>query len=136
MTQSIPNGFSSEELQRMLSEAQPEPTHEDDCDCCDTEGADVKHMSISIAEDVQETMDNLAQNAGVPPQLVGKLVMLMTLNRMIEWHAHVGQMHAERGEHEGGASWVKDAGKFQACVNILATIMVSDDDFTIVDKDD
>ena len=129
MTQSIPNGFSSDELERMLASAMPDvsPEAADDDDA-------LQATVIRIAEDIHDQMDNMSKAAEVPPQLVGKLVMLITLNRMIQWHTHVGEMHIE-DQPKSAASWLKDAGKFQAIVNILASIMVSDHDFTVLNND-
>ena len=125
MTQSIPNGFSSDELERMLASAMPEASPEE-ADDDDT----LQREVIRIAEDIHDQMDNMSKAGDVPPQLVGKVVMLMTLSRMVQWHTHVGEMHIE-DQPASAASWLKDAGKFQAIVNILSSIMVSDHDFTV-----
>ena len=117
MTASIPNGFSSEELQKLLDNANSED--------------DSSESSSQITTEIHDQMDNLATSHDVPPQLLGKVVMMFTCNRMIDWHSHTSTKHAEHGESDQAIGWGRDAGKFQAIVNILGTIIVDgDDDFT------
>ena len=37
----------------------------------------------------------------------------------------------EDGEHSAALGWARDAGKFQSILNILDTVEVCDDDFTV-----
>ena len=125
MTASIPNGFSSEELQKLLENANSED------DSPQESNKNITEIILELASRCQDEMDDLAITHDVPPQLLGKVVMMFTYNRMIDWHSHVSTMHAERGEHEQAIGWGRDAGKFQAITNILGTIIVDgEDDFT------
>ena len=56
------------------------------------------------------------------------------LDRMVEWHTNVSQSLIEQGETRSAIGWARDAGKFQAALNILSTIQVSDDDLTCLVK--
>jgi len=125
MTASIPNGFSSEELQKLLENANTEDDSPESSSQITTE------IVLDLADKIQDQMDNLATSHDVPPQLLGKVVMMFTCNRMIDWHSHISTKHAERGESDQAIGWGRDAGKFQAIANILGTIIVDgDDDFT------
>lgn len=122
MTASIPNGFSSEELQKLLDNANTEKC------TCDEPDTDVAKLVLELAENIENAMDNMSTEQGVPPQLLGKVVMLFTCNRMIDWHSHISKKHAERGELDQAVGWARDAGKFQALANILSTIIVDEND--------
>ena len=124
MTSSIPNGFSSEELQSLFDKANVE--NHDINDLSSEE--DTSDLIIELADQVQTQMDKCACLNEVPPQLLGKVVTLFTINRMIDWHSTVGQKHAELGEAEQALGWMRDAGKFQAMANILSSIIVCDED--------
>ena len=50
--------------------------------------------------------------------------------RMLEFHSKCGVMQIEDGETMSAVAWLRDAGKFQAVLNILATISCGDDDPT------
>ena len=122
MTSSIPNGFSSEELQKLLENANTEENSPE------LSSQITSQVVLDLASDIHDQMDEVAVSANVPPQLLAKVVMMFTCNRMIDWHSHVSTKHAERGEHEQGLGWGRDAGKFQAIYTILGTIVVDDDD--------
>jgi len=125
MTSSIPNGFSSEELQKLLENANTEENSPE------LSSQITSQVVLDLATDIHDQMDEVAVSANVPPQLLAKVVMMFTCNRMIDWHSHTSTMHAERGQHEQAIGWGRDAGKFQAITNILGTIIVDgDDDFT------
>ena len=125
MTASIPNGFSPEELQRMLAEAQPEPETNEDFDQYTRNELAVQHF-----EAVNEFMDNICEGTDVPPQLVAKMVMHGIVDRMIQWHSSVAVNASESDDHSCALGWARDAGKFQAIANILDSIKVTDDDPT------
>ena len=136
MTSSIPSGFSSDDLKKMLENAMPEPeakeshTCGDDCEFGDNDQDKV----LNIARKIEDMMDELSEAHEVPPQLVAKLSMIFTINRMIEWHSHVGMQMAENDQARSAIGWARDAGKFQAIANILDTISVDEDDFTCPEK--
>ena len=59
--------------------------------------------------------------------VVHKVAMLAIASRMIEWHTGIGQNVI--GEYEdAGTSWLRDAGKFQAIIQILKGISLGDND--------
>ena len=58
-------------------------------------------------------------------------MFIMIANNMLMWHSKMGENFAKSGDGEQAMGWLRDAGKFQAILNILDTISVGPDDFTI-----
>ena len=77
--------------------------------------------------------------ATIPPSLlahaswatprIGPMIR-MALENLLEWHSRMATALSEEGEHIQSLGWGRDAGKIQACFNILETLGVCDDDFT------
>ena len=123
MTSSIPNSFSSEDLQAMLDSApKEEDMHTPAEDTSDKDDADILD---EIADDVLNSVPKEHEGP-----LVHKVMAMKVLARMIEWHTYMGEKLHEEGETEAGSAWLRDAGKFQACFAIMQGITVGRDDFT------
>lgn len=121
MTSSIPDSFNLDELQAMLETA-PSENEVSDSDCSSD--------NDSILDDVESAM--AAVNKITDQALAHKLVAIQILHNLFEWHDAVGAKCIRNAESDQAKSWLKDAGKFQAIMNILQTISVDDDDFTVV----
>ena len=139
MTQSfnpIPDGFSMDQLKDMMSEAIPEEVaHEcelqsSECNICDDPDCDGDHDGPHGSKGLTESQVialadkclNIATDECDDP-IVHKVMMCMIVNNMYQWHSTV----AEKNDLH---AWSRDAGKFQAIMNILDTISISEDDFT------
>jgi len=122
MTASVPNGFSFDDLQAMLEDAPKEdevhaPAEcDDECDAID-----------AAADEALNNVDN-------PGPLVHKVMAMKVIARMIEWHTNYGQAMMADGNTEAGTAWLRDAGKFQACLALLQGISVGDNDFTCLSE--
>ena len=66
-----------------------------------------------------------------PDPLVHKVMAMMVICRMVEWHKGVAQVKLEDGNKQSMGAWMRDAGKFQACMDILTSIAIGPDDFTV-----
>tara|TARA_E500000178_G_scaffold351700_1_gene413415 strand:+ start:1172 stop:1543 length:372 start_codon:yes stop_codon:yes gene_type:complete len=121
MTSSIPDSFNLDELQAMLDSAPSENEVSD---------SDSNSNSDSILDDVESAM--AAVNRITDQALAHKLVAIQILHNLFEWHDAVGAKCIRNAESDQAKGWLKDAGKFQAIMNILQTISVDDDDFTVV----
>lgn len=122
MTQSVPNGFSMEDLQNMLEQAQPEPTSEP------------KEMGEASREQIEDLSDKVLTSAleEINDPLVHKAIMLNIINNFIRWHNNMADVSAEQGQPaETVACWLRDSGKFQAIANILFTINCGEDDWMV-----
>ena len=120
---SIPDAFSPEELQRMLAEAQPEPEVTTDPDLQSQE---------YICEIAREAIDLASEKSSGP--LVHKVILHHIVGHMFEWHNKMAEEFIEEGNYGCAIGWSRDAGKFQAIMNILSTISVDNDDFTCTAK--
>ena len=84
----------------------------------------------SILDDVESAM--AAVNRITDQALAHKLVAIQILHNLFQWHEAVGAKCISNAESDQAKGWLQDAGKFQAIMNILQTISVDDDDFTVV----
>jgi len=124
LTSSIPNGFSSEELQRLLAEARPEPC-EDECSCCepsDSKSVSAEHVFQVAEKYVTGATDELKEPA------VHAVMVEMILELAYNWHMTVASKLREAGDTGPADAWLRDAGKFQAIMNIFDTVSWGDND--------
>ena len=119
MTASIPDGMSFSDLESLLESAPSDvtdaPQSEDDED---------------TRSDLQKVADKYLQLAldEVNDPMVHKLMIMRGLSNMVQWHNRMGLNHFEDGDTEMGAAWLRDGGKFQACMDIMLSIKISPDD--------
>ena len=122
----IPNSISSEELARLAESAVTSD------DVTDSEAPLYGGMTEeAIYELVGQSLEDISKACDHP--VSHKLACIMVLSNMFEWHKRMAQSHMEAGEFDIAAGWSRDAGKFQAIMNIIFTIEVGDDDFTVPD---
>ena len=118
MTASIPSGFSSDDLEKMLENAMPEPETSDD--------------SVSEQEHIEAVVDAALESMSEesPGPVAHKVAMMQICYNMFAWHNHMAEMNMKEGDFDSAACWSRDAGHFQVIHNILANISVGHDDFT------
>ena len=121
MTSSIPDSFNLDELQALLDTASSENK---------ASNSDSSLDKDSILDDVESAM--AAINRITDQALAHKLVAIQILHNLFQWHEAVGAKCIRNAESDQAKGWLQDAGKFQAIMNILQTISVDDDDFTVV----
>ena len=106
--------------------------HEADCHCeqCDdNEQRWGGKTADEIMELAQEAVAGVLEQADTP--LVHKLMVLAIIDNFIDWHSRVAVSMAEDGNTRSSVGWARDAGKFQAIANILQTISLDEEDFTM-----
>ena len=112
----------------MLENApQEEDLHAENCSCnsCD----DKQEYTPEFIEDVaQEFLEAASKKCADP--LVHKVMAMMIISRMTEWHKGVAYRQLDDGSRESMGAWMRDAGKFQAIMDILCSITVGPDDWT------
>ena len=111
----IPDSFSPEELKKLLAVAQPEPEATNDPD---------KQSAEYIIQIAQDAIDYACENSAGP--MVHKVMLLQIISHMFGWHTGMADSLIKDGQFEAAAGWSRDAGKFQAIMNIMETISVSD----------
>lgn len=122
MTSSIPNGFSTSELERLLKDAATETETEKV-----TDSQSESQRLIKLAADLCDDM----MDKGEGP-LLHKIVALTIMSRLSSWHQKVGTDRLKGGE-EYGENWLMDAGKCEAASELLASIDLGPGDFTCRD---
>ena len=121
MTSSIPDSFSMDELSNMLESApQEEELHAENSE---------KELTPEFIDEVAcDALEFASKNC--PDPLVHKVMAMTVIHRMIQWHRDVALRQLEEGNQASMGAWMRDAGKFQACMDILSSIMIGPDDFT------
>ena len=124
MSTSVPDFISSDDLQKMMENAMPEaePT------------ANPDKQSQEYILDVAGDALNWATEKSAGP-VVHKLMLHMIVQKMFEWHTAISAEMMEEGNTCCAMGWSRDAGKFQAIMNILMTISVDENDFTVEDEE-
>jgi len=125
MTASIPNGFSSDDLERMLANAaqditDAEPTGEG---IYGKQGL-TQDQLVALAEEV---VDQSLQECSDP--ILHKVIVLTIIARFAEWHKAIAEKHIGENQLESAGAWMRDAGKFQAMMDILTSVSFGPDDF-------
>ena len=126
MTTSFPDGISQQDLQR-LAEMAKEPTHENESKSdssatlpCGFTAEQIQHIAEDFVSDIHKQ---------VPDPVIAKAVVHVICTQMLTWHTKSGRQMMSDGNEKAGVCWLRDAGKFQAMLNILHTIDLGDSDF-------
>ena len=119
----IPDSISFGELEKLAADAPKEPKKEGPYAGYDREG-----LCDLVNDKLQELQD------ACPHPIAHKLAMLQVIDNMLDWHIQAAEAQAEAGDIDSAGCWMRDAGKWQAIHNIVATISVGKDDFTVSDK--
>jgi hypothetical protein len=123
MTSSVPDSFNLDELSAMLENApQEEDLHTVNSD-------DKQEYTPEYIESVAQKALELATEKCKDP-LVHKVMAMMIISRMVEWHNNCAERQLEEGCPESVACWYRDAGKFQSMMDSLCNITIGPDDFT------
>ena len=126
MTASVPDSFNLDQLSAALENA---PSEDDLHTIADN---DDKELTPEFIESVaQKALDMATQEC--PDPLVHKVMAMMVISRMIEWHKGIAMKQLEEGSEASMGCWMRDAGKFQAVMDILTNISVGPDDFTLAE---
>ena len=86
--------------------------------------------SDEVSEIVKDKLSEMSDSVNHP--IVHKLAACEIIHSLMTWHNIASERLTEDGAHEAAKGWARDAGKFQAIMNILVSIQVCDDDFTCV----
>ena len=120
MTSSIPESFNMDDLKSMLESA----PKEEDLKKVDTTQDFSEETVTRIAD---EAIDYATDRSHGP--LVHKVMVCKIICQMIDWHSKMHSVILEDGEEHSALCWARDAGKFQAIMDILTSINVGPEDF-------
>ena len=118
MSTSVPDGISFSDLESLMEDAPTDIVDQttDDSDLDDFEA------KLNAA---MEAFEAVADDA-----ITAKAGVQSIVARMVEWHTAVAEKQLKEDDLESAIGWARDAGKFQAVMNILCTISVGPDDPT------
>ena len=114
MTSSIPESFNLDQLSELLETAQSEDELHTAADNSD------KELTPEVIEGIAQEMLELATEK-CPDPLVHKVMAMMVICRMVDWHKGVAR-HLKTATKN--YAWMRDAGKFQACMDILCPLQL------------
>ena len=123
MTSSVPDSFSMDELSNMLENA----PQEDDLHAA-ADNSDKGFTPEFIEKIAQECLEAASEKC--PDPLVHKVMAMMVVHRMVAWHKSVALRQLDDDNLESMGAWMRDAGKFQAVMDILCSIAIGPEDFT------
>ena len=120
----IPNGISTDDLASLLEDA----PNENICNCSDSDRLTQDQIEELACEVLDAVMDDMNSEDCT---LVHKVICLMAIQRFKVWHESIAERMVEEGiPFNPVKGWLLDAGKLQACGQLLQSVSVSDDDFT------
>ena len=125
MTQSIPDGISFEQL----SDLQENAVQEADCHKPAEEGPYAGLTQEQIEEACGDLIDKMNEICDHPQ--IAKSMIWHLNDILLAWHTRTGLAEIEDGCPQSVAGWLRDAGKFQAVANILATVSCGPDDYLV-----
>ena len=124
----IPDSISFGELEKLQAKAAEEMEERKAQDKSGPFGGLNEEAVCDLVNDkLQEIQD------ACPNPIAHKVAMLQIISNMVEWHVGCAERQIEDGDIVSAGNWMRDAGKFQALHNILQTISVCKDDFTMDD---
>ena len=121
---SVPDSFNIDQLEEMLETAPNEELLHATVGCNDD-----KELTPEYIENVAQEVLELATDK-CPDPLVHKVIAMIVIHRMVDWHKSVAQRQLDDDNLESMGAWMRDAGKFQACMDILCSIAIGPDDWT------
>lgn len=120
----FPNGISTADLASLLEDAPNENT----CNSSDPDRLTQSQIEEIACDVLDSVMDELNSEDCT---LVHKVICLMAISRFKLWHESLAENMIEEGiPFNPVKGWLLDAGKLQACGQLLQSVSVSDDDFT------
>ena len=119
----LPNSISTADLQKLADAAKEAGT--------DEETSEELYSGLTfdqVYDLADEGLTLIAEKCSHP--LGHKVAAIIVMSNMLNWHTKMAEQLMEDGEFEPAAGWMKDAGKFQAIMNILQTIQIGENDPT------
>ena len=120
----VPNSFNMDQLSEALENAPAEAEY--------TFNENASHLMNDEIWDLAHEQVVTTGKMTDSPLVLHKAMLLQILGKLQTFHSQMGDTIRSEGAPEDVCNaWLKDAGKIQACVNILMTISVDGDDFML-----
>lgn len=121
-TPQIPDGFSSDDLQVLLENAVSEETAQAES----AASKDGPYSEMSIVDCAHKHLNAMTDEINDP--IVHKAAIIQILTNMIGWHTQVALNKIAEDDTECATGWMRDAGKFQAMLDIITSISLGAND--------
>ena len=121
-----PDGISFGDLQKHMNEAQQrEEAQKSEA------SADVPTFGDMTPEEITDFVDAAADALTLKcaHPMVHKAMIVELCERMVGWHTQSGLEEMENGNNRNAVFWERDAGKFQAILNIISSISMGPGDY-------
>ena len=116
----VPDSISFSDLEKIAEEAPKEEEQK-------LEGPYSGLTQEALIDLVSDKLQEISDICDSP--MAHKAAVGIIIDNMIEWHTRVSNHLIEEGNTKQAIGWARDAGKFQAVMNILGSISVCDQDF-------
>ena len=122
MTASVPSGFSRDDLEKLLASAPTEGTQESN-DSDEPRYGDQQLTKDEVIEAADYLVQESLERCNTP--VFHKAIVLVIMSRLVEWHMKISE---DQDTTKSRDSWIRDAGKCQAIMDILTSICVGEND--------
>ena len=122
MTASVPSGFSRDELEKLLASAPTEGIKES-TDSDEPRFGKQELTEAEMLEQAEYLVQESLDRCNTP--VFHKAIVLVIISKMVAWHMNCSE---DQSTDASRASWVRDAGKCQAIMDILTSICVGEND--------
>ena len=114
-----PDSFSTADLEALLASA---PIEDD------------LHTQIDPNEPTQEQIEDVVtegldlMTSRITDPVVHKYALLRVASNMALWHTKIAEEQYKRGDTDSGTTWMRDAGKWQAIMDIAMSVSLGGND--------
>ena len=115
----IPDGISFSDLQSMLGDAPREDN------VSNQEGPLLGMTAEDFRKSVLDAQEKVHDSFSHP--MTAKLLIMENLFALMKWHTDRGRDEFESGDDDCGTAWLRDAGKLQACMQLVTSVQLPDD---------
>lgn len=116
-----PDGISFGDLQKHMDDARKRDEVREDVELI---GGMTPDQIVKLCD---TAADELMEKCSDP--MVHKAMIVELCERMVAWHTSAGIAEMEDDNIKSAVFWERDAGKFQAMLNILSSISMGSHDF-------
>ena len=114
------------DLEKMLESAPSDITNQETTSDDEVTYGEQKLTADELCEAAGKVLTDSLDICNDP--LFHKLIMMNIVDRMVRWHKNASE---DQDDPDSAGAWMRDAGKLQAVMNILTTVTIGPDDFTV-----
>ena len=128
MTQSVPDGVSTSDLEGFAKKAKAKAKADKKAKKAAKKGPYDGLNDDAVIELANKMLDKLYDKCKDP--ISHKVVAMQVIHNLMRWHANMSDSEGEKGDHRSSLAWAADAGKLKAALDIMRSVSLHSDDFT------